>query len=341
MAKLYPRGDVYYSNVRIPGHPKADKRGRVRIPLDTDEELANIALARLLEQKDAYKFKRAPKGSTYKELKERVLRHAAGMAKNTLEQYTRAFKELEDYIAIHSAGQITPDLLMELYTHWKTRKKPRGLYVRNRDLQSLKASMRLAESWGMIPKGHDWGAVKRDKEPMGRFLWYPMAEIKAKIFRACKGQWLTIAKLGARAGLRRAEIYWLSWDDIDFDRKRLHVNPKPEWTPKDHEMRWIPMPDDLIAHLRSLPKESKWVLGDDRPDVGTITTIFRQIMRGTVKRGSLHTLRHSYISDLMSNGAPPKWVQEVAGHSKLDMTMRYAHLAPSSQQKITSFLSPA
>lgn len=346
MARIYRRSRTYYSDIYSPSHPAADNRGRVRIPLDTDKDIAQKALVRLVEQRDAAKFGRVPKGTTFQEFKERVLLHASGKAKNTYEQYRRSFKELEAFKPVQTAAQITPDLLMELYTYWKTKRdahgklNPRGLYVRNRDLQSLKAAARMAEDWGLIQKGYNWKAAKRDKEPKGRLHWCSMEEIK-KVYKKCSGVWLSIAKLAARAGLRRSEIYWLAWGDVDFDRKRLHVSPKPQWVPKDHESRWIPMPNDLISHLGWLPRASEWVLGDERPDPGTMTTIFRRIMREAGMKGSLHTLRHSYISDLMSNGAPPKWVQDVAGHSKIEMTMRYTHLAPSSQQQITNFLSPA
>jgi site-specific recombinase XerD len=44
--------------------------------------------------------------------------------------------------------------------------------------------------------------------------------------------------------------------------------------------------------------------------------------------GSLHTLRHTYISHLVMAGVPLRTVQKLAGHSTVAVTERYSHLAP-------------
>jgi integrase len=41
-----------------------------------------------------------------------------------------------------------------------------------------------------------------------------------------------------------------------------------------------------------------------------------------------HDLRHSFASQLATAGVPLRQVQDWLGHSTINMTMRYAHLAP-------------
>ncbi|MDQ3299393.1 MAG: tyrosine-type recombinase/integrase [Myxococcota bacterium] len=41
-----------------------------------------------------------------------------------------------------------------------------------------------------------------------------------------------------------------------------------------------------------------------------------------------HVLRHTFASHLAMRGAPLKAVQDLMGHATIQMTMRYAHLAP-------------
>jgi len=57
-------------------------------------------------------------------------------------------------------------------------------------------------------------------------------------------------------GLRLGEIQNLTWDDVDFERQQLRVMRKSRddeiesWTPKDKDLRVVPIPSDGINALR-------------------------------------------------------------------------------------------
>jgi site-specific recombinase XerD len=52
-----------------------------------------------------------------------------------------------------------------------------------------------------------------------------------------------------------------------------------------------------------------------------------------------HTLRHSYASWLMMEGADILAVKELLGHSTTAMTERYSHLSPDHLKKTASLLN--
>jgi site-specific recombinase XerD len=71
----------------------------------------------------------------------------------------------------------------------------------------------------------------------------------------------------------------------------------------------------------------------------TAEPLTRQIVQTRVKRAArkaglsqagVHILRHTFCSYLAMRGAPPRAIQELAGHKDLSMTQRYMHLSPAA-----------
>ena len=50
-----------------------------------------------------------------------------------------------------------------------------------------------------------------------------------------------------------------------------------------------------------------------------------------------HVLRHTFASHFMMNGGNILVLKEILGHSTIEMTMRYAHLAPSHLESAVKF----
>ena len=54
-----------------------------------------------------------------------------------------------------------------------------------------------------------------------------------------------------------------------------------------------------------------------------------------------HDLRHTFASNLIAAGVPILQVQQWLGHSTIQMTMRYAHLAPDTNNHMIAVLDEA
>jgi integrase len=344
MAILIKRGNVYYSDLRF-----GEKR--IRRALSTDKREAEKRLADLVKERYANRHGHAVLDIEWEPFKERFLHHAKTKATDTYMAYKRAVRHMESFRYPQKLSNITPGFLFELQTAWKH--EERGLYVTNRDIQALKTMMRLGESWGLIQK-QEWGLVKKDKEPRGRLRFFTVEELQ-KILAVCDDNWKAFVLLGSRAGLRPSEIRWLTWADVDFERNRVHIVGKDSWQPKDYEQRWIPMKDDLKAHLKSLSRESKWVIHHSGEKLSDWVAwyYFHEIVEkaGIVKPtkdnpnkfeadGSAYTLRHTFASHLAIEGVPLKHIAELMGHASTKVTEIYAHLLPDTRDKAIDRLPP-
>lgn len=334
MPLTYQVGKVHYSDIVFPTHPKADKRGRVRIPLDTDKSIALGKLKRLIDQRDAAKFGRKVVGTSYLETKEKFLEPYRTGSEITLRHYVRAFREMERIFPISDARQITPDFLVSLYGKWKGR--GRGLYVRNRDFECLLAFAKRLERWGVTDPSY-WRDARKvlDREPRGRVIFFTVKELK-RLIAGTYGRWKTATLLGSRAGLRPGEMFWLEWADVDFSRGVIHVSSKPRygWNVKTYENRAIPIPKDLAAHLKSAKKSAKsqWVIGNEegeRPNTGYVfSTYYAKRVKAAGLKGSLYTLRHTYASHLAQAGRRLEEIRDLMGHRSVKTTEIYSHLLP-------------
>ncbi|HIG73764.1 MAG TPA: hypothetical protein EYQ24_04060 [Bacteroidetes bacterium] len=145
-------------------------------------------------------------------------------------------------------------------------------------------------------------------------------------------------RLGAETAMRRNELLHLTWDRVDLDAGHLTVACTDAFTTKSGAERRIPLSERAGAVLERLgPETSGLVLtGGNGP-------IAPRTCSGVVKRFAVaagvpaltpHVLRHSCITWLVERGVPLPVVQRFAGHGSIDVTMRYAHVAPDTQADI-------
>jgi integrase len=159
------------------------------------------------------------------------------------------------------------------------------------------------------------------------------------------------------AGLRIGELLGLKWTDVNLERGTMQVartlsrakNGPRFTTPKNGKGRSITLTIQAVEALRIHRKrqnEERLRLGTLWEDNGLVFAsgtgtplsrdfVYRRSFKPLLKRAglptmTLHDLRHTCATLLLSRGVHPKFVQELLGHASIAMTLnRYSHWIPS------------
>jgi integrase len=194
------------------------------------------------------------------------------------------------------------------------------------------------------------------------------ADESRALLAAARGHKLEcLITLAITSGLRRGELLALHWDHIDFKKRSLRVEHTlievkgkgyVEMAPKTKDSkRTVQLPDVAIEALkkhRARQTEQKWVAGDAWQDKGLVfcndtggylcySCLKYHFPRLMKKAGLLdtegeplihfHGLRHSAATLLADADVPPKVIQEMLGHTTMEMTGRYMHASRKKKQQ--------
>lgn len=156
---------------------------------------------------------------------------------------------------------------------------------------------------------------------------------------------------GLKTGMRLGELIGLQWSSIDWHNRLIIVRhswshyAKALGSPKSNRERHIDMTTDVYETLFKRKKNTGFVFLDTDGNNFNQYSLGRKLASICKKAGlrhiGWHTLRHTFASHLVMRGAPVPAVQKLLGHSAIDMTMRYAHLAPSTLRMAIDLLNPS
>ena len=144
-------------------------------------------------------------------------------------------------------------------------------------------------------------------------------------------------------GMRRGEVLGLRWEDIDFNKKLIHVKrsvtlvtnqPSVGETKTDSGKRLIPLDEQLVELLKPLCTKG-YVIGGKEP---VTDMVFRRLYRNIEKQIDIfgatpHIFRHTYITMLAKSGLDLKTIQRISGHANISTTLNiYTHVHESEIQ---------
>jgi integrase len=119
--------------------------------------------------------------------------------------------------------------------------------------------------------------------------------------------------------MRRGEILGLTWSNVDFRNRLLHVVKT-----KRNKNRIVPMNNVLFQTFQSLKAAAN---GSEKVYYSKhVKGVFETARKNAGLEGlRLHDLRHTFATRLIQSGVDVVTVQKILGHSTIMMTMRYVH----------------
>ena len=139
-------------------------------------------------------------------------------------------------------------------------------------------------------------------------------------------------------GARVNEALKAEWKHIDRKGRTWTI---PAANAKSKKARHIPLNDAAMQVLDDVHTEGSYAhIFVNRHTGERLKHIAKVWKRLRNEAGMpdlrIHDLRHAFCSILAQAGVPIYTISKLAGHSTVDVTQRYSHLAPETQQKASS-----
>ncbi len=264
----------------------------------------------------------------------------------TIRNYDHYLTRLVDFAGDIDIKDITPELVRK-WRLWLNRlgtntSDELGKATLNYHLIALRSFLKFCAKYDIPALGKDKIELARtqrvqvtflNEDELARLFSQPeLTKINGLRDRA-------ILELLFSSGLRVSELVGLDRDHINLKRREFMVRGKGQ---KDRPIFISPHAADWIAAYLEAREDNGRPLfmrysGSKSVDLGgnyhrlTARSIQRLVSRyallaGITKHVSPHTLRHSFATDLLMNGADLRSVQAMLGHSNIATTQIYTHV---------------
>jgi len=272
-------------------------------------------------------------------------------SKRTRENYDFYLRRFLAWADISRPEEITAPLIKK-YRLWLNRqeddqKNPLSKSTQNYHLIALRCWLKylakqdietLAPEKIELAKMPDRQVDFLEASDLDKFLEAP-AKIDQPEIIQCRDR--AILELLFSTGLRVSELCALDIEDVNLDRDEFTVrgkggktrvvfvsNQARYWLKEYLKKRRDVYPAMFVRHDRAQN-------GDAKKDSDKVRLTPRSIQRmvercakcaGITKKVTPHTLRHSFATDLLMNGADIRSVQSMLGHSSITTTQIYTHI---------------
>lgn len=346
---IYRRGSTWYVNYQ--------SRGRqIRRSLKTRNKKEAMLRAQRIETEANHDPTTAPiTEASVEEVIQAFLAaaEAEGRARKTLVKYrfvTQQIHRLAEDRRLEFIQQLTPQFADAYRARLaKSGKAQKTIY---NALVILRSLTLFAHRRRMTPSDPLLGYKLRKPKPTPQPCWTPSEA--DEIVNASPANYQPYFWFLRETGCRAGEGQFLTWGDVDFNHRKIHIRPKENWKPKTGDQRTVPMTGRLFEMLRKLPKKARWVFtapstpqhpqSDRQISTRRALQALKRVLAKLKRPGHLHTFRHTFISQALLAKIPEPVVRSWVGHVDPQIIRHYTHVTDDHSrnfmQQMTSHSSP-
>ena len=218
--------------------------------------------------------------------------------------------------------------------HHSLRKTP---VAANEAVGALSRIFNQAEAWGLVPAGSnpcrfvpkyrtrrlERFLTEEEFRRIGEALDALQSEDRLPVHGAAAFRLLMLT------GCRCSEILDLRWEDVFPERNEIRLADSKTGP------RTVPLSPAAARVLAELPRSdgNPWVIAGRKPGARLAHISYywyRVRARAGLEDVRIHDLRHSFASRALALGEPLPMIGKLLGHTKIQTTARYAHLARDS-----------
>jgi integrase len=169
-----------------------------------------------------------------------------------------------------------------------------------------------------------------------KIVRYLSDEEKPRLLKAAKaigGKFYLKVLMALTTGMRKGELDWLRWQDIDFDKGLALLADTKNGTP-----RHTPIPTIILDELKKHREIGNGLLFPSSTDPNKPFDYRKQwancLKAANIKNFRWHDMRHDTASTLARDGRTMKEIAEILGHKSLASTDRYTHLSTAHKSQV-------